>query len=246
MMNDTNRHRCSWLAGVVIAVLATHANATEVSPQELATLGMRMILQQDDDSFVQFQAHVAGSTEQDMRGESLDEFRKELDGNMAAAVERARGGHSLYQVMTEALGRISCDLVLPGKAAERNPDGSETIIVLMRCNYPEIRHIEVGAPSDTSEGELIPGTNRSWKSYLEDLRRPATVAVDFEWGLMRDASRGLPRWTPYPLVLEIIQMKAYLAISPVSLPGGTVNSINAIQDRAAANDDVAPRNPEDE
>jgi hypothetical protein len=111
---------------------------------------------------------------------------------------------------------------------------------------PEIRHIEADARSDTTSGELIPGTNRSWKSYLEDLRRPATVAVNFEWGLMRDASRGLPRWTPYPFVLETVRMKAYLAISPVSLPGGTVNSINGIEDEAAEDDDVAPRDPEDE
>lgn len=233
MINDTNRRRCSWLAAAVLAAISTHANASEVSPEEVATLGMSMVLQQDDESFIRFYAHVTDRTEQDVRENLLGEAREGLDANMAAAAKEAGGGHSLFLVMTEALRRINCTPVLPGKAVERNTDGSEAVTVLMRCMIPEIRHIEADAPSDTTNGELIPGTNRSWKSYLEDLRRPATVAVNFEWGLRRDADRGLPRWTPYPFVLETVQMKAYLAISPVSLPGGTVKSINAIQDHAA-------------
>lgn len=246
MMSDISMRTCSWLAAAVLAVFSTNGNASEASPEDFATLGMRLILQQDDDSIVRFYAHITGRTEQYMRENFLGEVREGLDANMAAAAKEAGGGQSPFLEMTEALRRISCAPVLPGKAVEHNPDGSEDATVLMRCMIPEIRHIEAGPPPDTDDGELIPGTSRSWTSYLEDLKRPATVPVDFTWTLKRNPSKAFPRWIPYPSVFEIIQTNAYLAISPVSVPGGTVNFLHALAGGASEDDDVAPRDPEDE
>ncbi|WP_421574959.1 hypothetical protein [Stenotrophomonas maltophilia] len=244
-MNHINMCTCTWLAAAVIAALPGIGKASGVSPEELATLAMRLILQQDDDSIVRFHSLVTGSTEEEVRDEYLSEYRDGLDGVMAAAVEGAQGGRVLYKVMTEAQHRVQCAPVLPSPPVELDADGTELAVVRMRCMIPEIRHIEAGEPADAGQGDLIPETNRSWKTYLEDLRQPATVPIHFTWTLQRDPSGDIPGWTPSPYVFEANMMMAALALSPQSLPGGTANHINSMADAAAEDDDVDPQDAED-
>ncbi|MEN5203119.1 hypothetical protein ABE473_01460 [Stenotrophomonas sp. TWI700] len=237
MMNDTSMRRCSWLAAAVLAMFSTHSNASTASPEELATLAMHLILQQDDESIVRFHSLMTGSTEEEVRNEYLGEYRDGLDGVMAAAVEDAQGGRVLYKVMTEAQHRVQCTPVLPSPPVELDADGTELAVVRMRCMIPEIRHIEAGEPADASQGDLIPETNRSWKSYLP---------IHFTWTLQRDPGSDIPGWTPSPYVFEANMMMAALALSPQSLPGGTANHINSMADAAAEEDDVEPQDAEDE
>ncbi|NWF32620.1 hypothetical protein HH110_06125 [Stenotrophomonas sp. SAM-B] len=205
-------------------------NSSEVSPEDLAMLGMRLILQLDDESFIKFHAVTTGSTEEDVRSNYIGETREGLDYAIAQAVEDAHGGHALYQVMADAQRRINCAPVLPSQPVERNQDGIESVSVRIRCMIPEIRHIEDGTLADITEGELVPDTNRSWKSYLEDLRGPANIPIYFTWTLLRDPSTGVPGWRPYPFVFEANFMAASLASSPRSLPGGTAKYINSFAD----------------
>lgn len=246
MMNYMRARTRSWLVITALAALPALANAREISPEELATLGMRLILQQDDESFVRFHTLVTGSTEEEVRDEYLSEYRERRDDIMAAAVEEAKGGRAIYRVIAEAQRRITCMPVLPGKPVRRNADGTEHVVVRMRCMIPEIRHIEEGTRPDASEGELVQDTNRSWKSYLEDLQRPATVPIHFTWTLLRDPRSKASGWKPYDYVFENNMMTAGWALSPQSRPEGTVNYINSVADAAAVDDEVDPWDAEDE
>jgi hypothetical protein len=246
MMKYMRTRARAWLAIAVLAALPTLGNASEVSPEELATLGMRLILQQDDESFVRFHTLVTGSTEEEVRDEYLSKYREKLDDIMAAAVEEAKGGRAIYKVITEAQRRITCTPVLPGRPVKRNADGTEHVVVRIRCMVPEIRHIAESARPDPREGELVQDTNRSWRSYLEDLQRPATVPIHFTWTLLRDPRAKASGWKPYDYVFENNMMTAGWALSPQSRPEGTANYINAIADAAAVDDEVDPWDAEDE
>lgn len=202
MISDTNMRACTWLAAAVIAALPGMGNASEVSPEELATLAMRLILQQDDESIVRFHSLMTGSTEEEVRNEYLSEYRDGLDGVMAAAVEDAQGGRVLYKVLTEAQHRVQCAPVLPSPPVELDANGTELAVVRMRCTIPEIRHIEAGEPADASQGDLIPETNRSWKSYLEDLRQPATVPIPLHMGPATRSRQRHSRLDALPLRLR--------------------------------------------
>lgn len=245
-MNYSSVRTCSWLTAAWLAAVPGLGNASEAGPEEVAALGMRVILQQDDESIVRFQSLVTGSTEEEVRDEYLSTYRDGLDGVMAAAIEDAQGGRVLYKVMTEAQRRIRCAPVLPSPPIALNADGSELAVVRIRCMIPEIQHIEADELADSSQGELIPDTNRSWKSYLKDLQQPATVPIHFTWTLQRDPGNDHPGWMPYPYVFQANMMMAALALSPQSLPGGTANHINSMADAAAEDDDVDPRDVEGE
>lgn len=245
-MNYSSVRTCSWLTAAWLAVAPGLCNASEAGPEEVAALGMRVILQQDDESIVRFHSLVTGSTEEEVRDEYLSTYRDGLDGVMAAAIEDAQGGRVLYRVMTEAQRRIRCAPVLPSPPIALNADGSELAIVRMRCMIPEIQHMEADEPANASQAELIPDTKRSWKSYLTDLQKPATVPVHFTWALQRDPDNDAPGWVPYPYVFQTNMTMAALALSPESLPGGTANYINSMADAAAEDDDVDPQDAQDE
>lgn len=190
-------------------------------------LGMRAILQEDDDAYVRFYALTTDNTEAHIRKIALGERRHGLDEIMAESIKDANGGPSLYQAGLEAQHRVSCAPVPGSTVSDPHGDGAETVIVHVRCMFPEIRHIEDGAMPDLAEDQLVPGSSRSKASYLEDLGGPATVPIDFKWTLLRTPGPRAPRWQVYPGVFTTNLAIADLALSPRSMPGGTANYLNS-------------------
>jgi hypothetical protein len=93
--------------------------------------------------------------------------------------------------------------------------------------FPEIRHIEDGAVPDVTEDQLVPCSNRSKASYLQDLGGPATVPIDFEWAFLRTPGPRAPRWQVYPGVFTNNLTIADLALSPCSMTEETADHPNS-------------------
>lgn len=189
-------------------------------------LGMRVILQEDDDAHERFYALTTDRAEQQIRKIVLLEHRRVMNEIMAESIKDANGGPSLHQAQLEAQHRVHCAPIPGSKMSDPHGDGAETVIVRVRCMFPEIRHIEDGAVPDVAEDELVSCSNRSKASYLQDLTGPATVPIDFTWTLLRTPGARAPRWQVYPGVFTTNLTIAGLALSPCSMPGGVENYLN--------------------
>lgn len=190
-------------------------------------LGMRAILQEDDDAYARFYALTTDNAEAQIHGIVLRERRRVLDEIMAESIKDANDGPSLHQAGLEAKHRVSCAPLPGGKVSDPHGDGAETVIVRVRCMFPEIRHIEDGAVPDVAEDQLVPCSNRSKASYLQDLGGPAIVPIDFKWTLLRTPGPGAPRWQVYPGVFTTNLTTADMALSPCSMAGETTDHLNS-------------------
>ncbi len=190
-------------------------------------LGMRVILREDDDAFARMYALSTDNATVHDRRTAVRGYRQRLDETMAASIREANGGRSLYQVVAEARRRIRCAPVPASTVSDPHGDGAETVTVRVRCMFPEIRRIEDGTPRDVAGDEIVPGTNRRWASYLQDLGGPAVVPIDFIWTLRRTPGARAPKWRTYPFVVETNMVIAELALSPRTSLGGTADHVDS-------------------